>query len=309
MPAPLLVITGPTASGKTAAAVEVARRIAGEIISADSMQVYRHLSIGTAKPTPEELQGVPCHLIDHVDPDDQYNLGRFVTDAETTLREIWDRGKTPVICGGTGMYIRGLLYGVFEGGEPDPVVRAGLEAEFAANGLSPLFEELQKLDPVSAERYGPNDRQRIIRALEVIRSSGKPFSAFHQQDLSRPRFPASVYILSWPREELYDRINRRVQVMLEAGLLNEVRRYMEKGYTRENPAIKALGYGEIIDHLEGRLSLEDALEAMRRKSRNYAKRQETWFRSISDAVRISASGRSAAQIADEIISDIKTSGK
>ncbi len=307
MHTPLLVITGPTASGKTTVAVEIARRIRGEIISADSMQVYRHLSIGTAKPTVDETRDVPYHLIDHVDPDDQYNLGRFVKEADNMLAEIQKRGNTPVLCGGTGMYIRGLLYGVFEGGEPDPVVRAELEAEYKLYGLPPLFAELLARDPLSAERYGPNDRQRIIRALEVIRSSGKPFSEFHQQDISRPRFAASTYILSWPRDELYDRINHRAQVMLEAGLLDEVRNYMDNGYSRDNPAVKALGYREIIDHLEGRLPFEDALEAMRRKSRNYAKRQETWFRSVPDAIRISARGRGAEEIAGEIISNIKTS--
>lgn len=306
--APLLVLTGPTASGKTAVAVEIARRISGEVISADSMQVYRHLSIGTAKPTAEELKGVAYHLVDHVDPDDQYNLGRFVKEAEDVLREIQERENTPMLCGGTGMYIRGLLYGVFEGGEPDPAARVELEAELTAHGLPPLFKELLSRDPLSAERYGPNDRQRIIRALEVIRSTGKPFSQFHQQDFSRPRLPALTFVLSWPRDELYDRINRRVQVMLEAGLLDEVRNYMHNDYSRDNPAVKALGYRELLDHLDGRLSLQDALEAMKRKSRNYAKRQETWFRSIPDAVRIPASGRPAENIAEEIISNIKTSG-
>lgn len=300
---PLLVIAGPTASGKTSVAVEVCKIIKGEIISADSMQVYKYLSIGTAKPTESELQGVPCHLVDHIEPDDQYNLGRFVVEARDTLNAIQNRGNTAVLCGGTGMYIRGLLHGVFDGGEPALKVRRELEAVADSVGLDTLFSELEKVDQVSAFRYGRNDRQRIIRALEVYRSTGRPLSEYHQQNLDEPEIPARITVLSWLREQLYERINLRVDAMLKAGLLDEVEQYLERGFRRDNPAIKALGYSELVDVLEGRQQLDDALEIMKRKSRNYAKRQETWFRSVKDAVRLNAAGKPPATLAREIVSD------
>jgi tRNA dimethylallyltransferase len=297
------VICGPTASGKTAVAVELCRQINGEIISADSMQVYRQLSIGTAKPTPEELRGVPCHLIDHVSPDEQYNLGRFVDEASRAIEDVRGRGCVPVICGGTGMYIRGLLHGVFEGGEPALNVRQELEAIADERGLEPLFRELEEVDAQSAARYGPSDRQRIIRALEVFRSTGKPFSQYHAQALQRPLIPAMIYVLTWPREKLYDRINRRVDAMVDAGILEEIRSYLAQGFRRDNPALNALGYNELIHVIDGRLSLDGALEVMKRKSRNYAKRQETWFRAVKDAIRLDADAYSSLELAAQIKSD------
>lgn len=294
------VIAGPTASGKTAVAVELAKLIDGEIISADSMQVYQHLTIGTAKPTPEELQGVPCHLIDHVSPNDQYNLGRFVREAEEAMAAIQSRGRIPILCGGTGMYIRGLLHGVFSGGEPDPAIRAGLEKQAEADGLAPLFAELQQTDPASAEKYGPHDRQRILRALEVIRATGRPFSSFHDQDKAQPRFPTSFHVLEWPRTELYRRIDLRVDRMVDAGLLDEVRQYLAAGFRRDNPAMSALGYAELIAHVEGRLTLEEALDTMKRKSRNYAKRQLTWFRAVEGAQWLDMSTLSPTDAASRI---------
>lgn len=299
----LLVIAGPTASGKTATAVEVCKRVDGEIISADSMQVYKHLSIGTAKPTTKELQGVQCHLIDHVDPDDQYHLGRFVIEARAALDDIRGRGKTAVLCGGTGMYIRGLLHGIFEGGEPAPDIRRELEAAADSEGLAPLFAELERVDPTSAHRYGNNDRQRIIRALEVFRSTGRPLSGFHVQNIEKPEVPARIYVLSWPREQLYKRINRRVDAMLAMGLLDEVQNYLTSGFRRDNPAIKALGYLEMINVIEGNATLENALEVMKRKSRNYAKRQETWFRSVKNAVWIDAADLDETELAGNIVTD------
>lgn len=305
----LPVIAGPTASGKTAVAVELAKLLGGEIISADSMQVYRHLSIGTAKPTPEELQGVPCHLIDHVSPDDQYNLGRFVREADEAIQAIESRGRRPVLCGGTGMYVRGLLHGVFEGGEPDPALRAALEQQADSQGLAPLFAELQQMDPASSEKYGPHDRQRIIRALEVIRATGRPFSTFHDQDRTQPRFPVDFWVLQWPREELYSRINQRVDRMVELGLLEEVRRYLDAGFRRDNPAVSALGYTELIEHVAGRMPLEEALETMKRKSRNYAKRQLTWFRSVAGAQWLNMAEISPQEAAQQIFKKLSAAGR
>jgi len=304
----LLVIAGPTASGKTALAVEVCKRLQGEIISADSMQVYKHLSVGTAKPTAAELQGVPCHLIDHVEPDEQYNLGRFVDEARHTVMEIHARGNLPVICGGTGMYIRGLLHGVFQGGEPALEIRHALEAEEQSSGLPALFAKLEAVDAESARRYGPNDRQRIIRALEIFYATGKPLSEYHTQDLDQPDFAARIYVIRWPRQMLYDRINKRAEAMLQNGLLDEIARYLASGYEMTNPAVNALGYREMIDVLRGQQTREVALDVMQRKSRNYAKRQETWFRAVHDAVFLYAEGTSVEMLAEQVVSDWEKSG-
>ncbi len=297
---PVPVITGSTASGKTAIAVELALALNGEIISADSMQVYRHLSIGTAKPSLNELQGVPYHLIDHVSPDIQYHLGRFVSEAQQCLSAIRQKGKLPIVCGGTGLYIRGLLYGIFAGGECDPGVRVYLDRRLEDEGLPALYEELKQVDPVSAERYGSNDRQRILRALEIFHGTGKRLSLYHQQDFTRPAFPVQIFTLSRPREELYQRINQRVDEMVENGLLIEVEDYLAAGYSQENPAVRALGYRDIIDALENKVSLEQALELMKQKSRNYAKRQETWFRSMNNADRIACASYSVPELAQQI---------
>lgn len=307
MPAdvPLLVITGPTASGKTAVAIELAKQLQGEIISADSMQVYKHLSIGTAKPTSEELQGVPYHLIDHQSPNQQYHLGRFVSEATALIEEMQGRGVQPIICGGTGLYIRGLLYGIFEGGEVPPEVRQQVEEKFQREGLQGVFEELRQIDPVSAGRYGANDRQRILRAVEVYRATGIPMSSFHQQDAAKPQYRARVFVLSPPREVLYERINTRVDNMADRGLIDEVRAYLAAGYSQDNPAIKALGYREIIQALQQNADMKAAMETMKQKSRNYAKRQLTWFRAIPAAQWIDTDDKLPADIAGEIASDWK----
>ncbi len=304
MPAsPIPVIAGPTASGKTAVAVELCRLIGGEIISADSMQVYQHLSVGTAKPNPAELRGVPCHLIDHVSPDEQYHLGRFVEEARQCIQDIIGRGATPVICGGTGLYIRGLIYGVFEGGEPNPELRRALELRAVNEGLPALFAELEKVDPRSAIAYSSNDPQRIIRALEVFHGSGKPLSSYHTQNLEEPDIPARIYVLSVARAALYERINHRVDEMVKRGLMEEVESYLAHGYSRENPAVKALGYRELIDASEGKLPLADALEVMKKKSRNYAKRQETWFRSMKKITMVACQHPTARIVAEIMAKD------
>jgi tRNA dimethylallyltransferase len=303
-PAQLVIITGPTGVGKTAVAVELAKTLNTEIVSADSMQVYRHLSIGTAKPAPEELQGVPYHLVDFVEPDHQYNLGEFVRNAEVLLAGLQERGKIPVVCGGTGMYLRGLIYGVFEEASRDPVYRAELSARADKEGLQALHAELMQLDP-AASHIMPRDRQRILRALEVLHVTGKAITQLQTQSLDNPRHRALTFVLHRPRAELYGRINARVDEMLRRGLIDEVRNYLELGYPRDNPAVRALGYSEIIAHVEGRLSLQKALEAMRQKSRNYAKRQLTWFRAMPDARFFEIGNRSAREAAADLLLELK----
>jgi tRNA dimethylallyltransferase len=296
----LIIITGPTAVGKTDVAVRVARQLDTEIISADSMQVYTHLSIGTAKPRPEELAGVRYHLVDYVPPDEQYNLGRFLRDAEPIIADLAIRGKTPVVCGGTGLYLRGLLHGVFEDGAADPSLRRKLDERLEREGLASLYEMMMRLDP-AATHIMPNDRQRILRALEVMDSTGQPITTLQTHKTSAPRYRAAIFQLHRPRQELYDRINSRVDAMVQLGLLDEVRAYFAAGYSADNPAINALGYSEIIRHLHGELTLPVALNAMKQKSRNYAKRQLTWFRSMKDARTVELSELSYDAALQEIL--------
>lgn len=274
---PILIIAGPTAVGKTGLALELARQLNGEIISADSMQVYKHLSIGTAKPRSSELAGIPYHLIDHVEPDDQYNLGRFIQEAHDAITEIFSKGKVPIVCGGTGLYIKGLVYGIFQGGEANLKIRADLEHRAVVEGLEKLYQELIKVDPGAAHVL-PNDKQRIIRYLEVYYNTDKPLTTFQTQNSGQRIINALIILLRRERSILYSHINMRVNNMVEEGLLEEVKNYLSAGYSISNPAIKALGYSEIISALKNEIPMSDALEKMKQISRNYAKRQETWFK-------------------------------
>lgn len=301
---PLVVVCGPTAVGKTAVAVELARRLDTEVISADSMQVYRHLSIGTAKPTADELAGVPYHLVDCVDPDYQFNLGDFVEAATGHVDRLLTQGRTPIVCGGTGLYIRGLLHGVFEGPTRDMDVRRVLAGRAEREGLAVLHADLARVDPQAAARIPPADRQRILRALEVWHVTGCRISELQTQTTDTQRWPARTFVLTLPREQMYQRINERVTAMAARGLADEVRRYLAAGFTRTNPALRALGYMELIEHVEGVRSFESALQEMARKSRKYAKRQLTWFRAVRDAEWIDVEGRTAEEVAGEILGRI-----
>lgn len=301
----LIVITGPTAVGKTAVAVELARRLGTEIVSADSMQVYKGLTIGTAKPVPSELGGVRYHLIDCVSPDYQYNLGDFVAEADRLIAELRNRQLVPIVCGGTCMYIKGLLHGIFTIPSRDPQVRAMLARRCEREGLAELYQELQRIDP-GAVHIRSNDRQRILRALEVYYVTGSPISTLQRQFRAAPRYAAAVFILELPREELYRRIDERVDRMMAAGLLDEVQRYLASGYSTNNPAVRALGYAELIEYLHGRLTLEDAIQRMKRKTRQFAKRQLSWFRAMNPAYRISVLDRPPQEVAQEIEVLLKT---
>ncbi len=295
----VIVVAGPTASGKTAAAVELAGRLGADIISADSMQVYRHLSIGTAKPTAEELRGVTCHLVDCVDPDYQYNLGDYVRDASALVERFRAQGRPAIVAGGTGLYIKGLLYGVFEGETRDPAIRAELARRADAGELGVMHKELLSVDP-DAAFIQPGDRQRILRALEVFRVTGLPITRLQTQHAAAPRYRTRLFVLSVPRPELHRRIEDRCRVMVGRGLLAEVRGYLERGFSQDNPAIRALGYAELIAHIRGDLSLKEAMAAMIRKTRQYAKRQETWFRGMRLAEWIPAGDASALEVSRRI---------
>ncbi len=277
-PRKAIVIVGPTASGKTSIAVNLAKQIDGEVVSADSRQVYRYMDIGTAKPAAEEMDGIPHYGFDIVDPDEWYSAGRFANEAREWIADIFDRDKTPIIAGGSGLYIQALVDGFFEGDIKDPDVRENLEHRLEKEGLTALYDELKKIDPAYSEKTLPNDRQRILRALEVSTVAGVPFSQFHERKHNKAKFETTWFGLEWSREILYERINQRVDIMLNHGLLAEVKDLLDRGY-RDTNALKSVGYEEIISFLDGNLtSIEEASDLVKQNTRHYAKRQWTWFR-------------------------------
>lgn len=273
---PLLVILGPTAVGKTAVAIKVAQRLQGEIISADSMQVYRHLDIGTAKPSLEERQGIPHHLIDVVDPDEDFNVARFQAEVKRLVPEIIARGHLPLLVGGTGLYIRAVVDNYdFSPGGADPEFRSRLKARAAQEGPERLYAELRELDQAAAERIQPTDVRRIIRALEVKHLTGRRIS---EQGKGPPLYKVLQIGLIRERRRLYEAINARVDEQLARGLITEVRWLLAQGYPMTLPAFQALGYKELIPYLLGTATLEEAINTLKRETRRYAKRQLTWFR-------------------------------
>jgi tRNA dimethylallyltransferase len=271
-----IVITGPTCSGKTRAAVELAEKINGEIISADSRQIYRHIDIGTAKPSEEERRRIPHHLIDILEPEDRYTAADFRRDAERIMREIRERGARPVIAGGTGLYIRALVDGIFNGPPSDKNLRAKLEERAAVEGTESLYAELQKRDPAAAGKIHPNDKRRLIRAIEIYRLTGKPPSSVRRWESRGSEF--IMFVLALPRDELYRGINERVKGMFREGFVEEVKRLSESSRAAELPAMEAVGCREILDYLKGDSSIEEAMEKTMAATRRYARRQLTWLR-------------------------------
>ena len=274
------VIVGATASGKTDAAVAFARYADGEIISADSMQIYREMAIGTAKPTPEEMKGVAHHLIDCVAPDEPYSVARFQEDALDAVSDVLSRGKTPVIAGGTGLYINALTkpWG-FSGPEDTVALRASLEKEYDVIGADAMWEALNVIDPLTAEKIHPHNKQRLVRAMEIYQSTGKPKSYWDKQaaEIDLP-YHYVVMGLTMPREILYDRINRRVDLMMEKGLADEIKSLLDKGYNPSLTSLQAIGYKELIPAVKGEISMDEAIETLKKNTRHFAKRQLTWFR-------------------------------
>ncbi len=276
----LLVIVGPTAVGKTEIAVLVAERLGGEIVSADSMAIYRGMDIATAMPTPEQRARVPFHLIDFVNPADSYSVAQFQRDADRAIREIHGRGALPMLVGGTGFYVQAVLERlVFPVGPGDREIRRRLEETARRIGTEALYERLQQVDPRSAERIHPRDTKRIIRALEVYELTGRPVPVRRAvDDAPRIQYNACEVGLNRHRNCIYERINLRVDSMFERGLVQEVRKLREAGVPETAQAMQALGVKQVIRHLRGELSLPDAIELTKRDTRRYAKRQLTWFR-------------------------------
>ncbi len=265
--------------GKTALSIEIAKQIDGEIISADSMQIYKEMNIGSAKPTTEEMQGIKHYLLDFVSPKERYSVADYKKQATKAIEEILKKGKTPIIVGGTGLYIDALIYNIdYPEIEFDETYRRQLEKRVEKEGLSLLYEEATKIDEEAMRKISPNDQKRILRVLEVYHQTGK--TKTQQELMSRQKevpYDYQVYALTMPREQLYDRINKRVDIMIEQGLVEEVRKILET-YQEYPTAMQALGYKEIKEYLEGNVSKEQAIETIKQETRRYAKRQLTWFR-------------------------------
>lgn len=270
---PLIVILGPTASGKTALSLELAQQFNGEIISADSRQVYRHMDIGTDKISQESRRGILHHLLDIVNPDERFTVADFKARAEAVIDDILARGKLPILVGGTGLYIRAITEN-FEIPPENPQLRAQLMEELKKIGLDALYEKLQKLDPAAAEKIHPKNIRYIVRALEIFMATGKP-----KNDIKKtPEYRCLQIGLSWPREALFERIHRRIDEQIERGLIDETKKLLALGYSKNLPSINTLGYKEMMAHLEGALSLDDARELIKKNTRNFAKRQMAWFK-------------------------------
>ena len=277
---PLIILTGPTAVGKTKASIGLAKAVDGEIISADSMQVYRHMDIGSAKIKPEEMEGIPHHLIDVLEPDDEFHVVKFQELAKKAMREIWERGHIPIVTGGTGFYIQALLYDIdFDENEKEDACRKELEAYAREHGAEALHEKLALVDPASAEMIHPNNIKRVIRALEFYEQTGKRISEHNETQRQRESpYAFAYFVLTDDRAHLYERINRRVDQMIEEGLVNEVQALKDKGYTKQLVSMQGLGYKEILDYLDGNCTLEEAIYTIKRDTRHFAKRQLTWFK-------------------------------
>ncbi len=277
---PMVILTGPTAVGKTALSIALAKRINGEVISADSMQIYRYMDIGSAKIMPQEMQGIKHYLVDELLPSEGFNIVRFKTMAKDALDEIYAKGKIPIIVGGTGFYIQALLYDIdFCNQDSDEEFRRKMELFAKEHGNHALHEKLREIDLISYESIHENNVKRVIRALEYYHLSGKPISEHNEKERQKQSpYNFAYFVLSDERTKLYHHIDNRVDQMMHKGLLEEVKKLKEMGYYREMVSMQGLGYKEIFDYLEGRCTLEEAIYIIKRETRHFAKRQLTWFR-------------------------------
>ena len=284
----VIVIAGPTASGKTALAVELAKKINGEVISCDSMQIYKDMSIGTAKPTAEEMDGVPHYLIDFVSPDERYSVADFKKNAEEKIEYVLSRGKVPILCGGTGLYIDTLVLGIdypeieLDQGYRDELMKKAESEE----GLKELYDEAKSIDPEAMEKISENDKKRITRVIELYKTTGKTKTELEKISRSNGvKYDYRVFAIDMDREKLYDRINRRVDIMIEQGLIDEVRNIIDK-YDKFPTAMQGLGYKEVVEYFDGKLTKQEMIDKIKQETRRYAKRQLTWFRKNKNIVWI-----------------------
>ena len=283
----VIVICGPTASGKTALSIELAKQINGEIISADSMQIYKEMNIGSAKPTIEEMQNIKHYMIDFLEPDKRYSVADYKLQAEKCIEEILSKNKTPIIVGGTGLYINSLIYGIeYSNIKTDEEYRKHLEEICEKEGLETLYKKAMKIDPKAMEKISVNDKKRIMRVLEIFHETGKTKTEQEiESRIKEVKYNYLVYAIDFDREKLYQRINKRVDIMVEKGLIEEVRNLVNK-YKEMPTAIQGLGYKEIKKYLEGIVTKEEAIEKIKLESRRYAKRQLAWFRKNKETIWI-----------------------
>lgn len=309
MKKPLIILTGPTAVGKTAASIGLAQAIGGEIISADSMQVYRHMDIGSAKIRPEEMQGVPHHLIDVLEPEEAFHVVRFQQMAKEAMEGIYERGRIPIVVGGTGFYIQALLYDIaFGENEEDRSYRKELEELAKKEGAETLHAMLAQVDEKAALEIHANNVKRVIRALEFYHQTGQKISEHNEEERKKESaYNSAYFVLNDERSHLYDRINRRVDLMFEAGLVEEVRALKNRGYTRDMVSMQGLGYKEIFACLDGECTLEEAKEIIKRDTRHFAKRQITWFKRERDVIWIEKQmyGYKEEKILERILEELK----
>lgn len=306
---PLIILTGPTAVGKTALSISLAKAIGGEIICADSIQVYRHMDIGSAKIMPDEMQGVPHHMIDMLDPTEEFNVVVFKQHAKRCMEEIYSRQHIPILVGGTGFYIQALLYDIdFTKQQEHGPIRQRLEAVAQDKGSEYLHHMLARVDPVSAEIIHANNQKRVIRALEYYELTGEPISAHNEaQHARQSAYDSYYFVLNEDRARLYDRIDKRVDSMMDNGLVEEVRSLIALGCKREHTSMQGLGYKEILDYLNGDISLERAVYLIKRDTRHFAKRQLTWFRREKEVIWLDkeAFGHDEQRILDHILQLLK----
>jgi len=283
---PVIVIAGPTASGKTGLSIELARLINGSIVSADSMQIYRYMDIGTAKPDENERSGIRHYMIDEVDPDENYSVARYQKKALEYISEIIKEGKRPIVAGGTGLYINSLVYNIsFSETVCDEKLRSELKQQAEEKGNRYLYEKLLELDPEAAAKIHENDVKRIIRAIEVYTHTNKPISEHVRLSRLEPApYRYIIFGLNWDREKLYRRIDERVDKMIGKGLVDEVKKLKSMGFDNGSTAMQAIGYKEILGYLKGEYSMDDAIDILKRNTRHYAKRQLTWFRRMKEII-------------------------
>lgn len=293
----VIVICGPTASGKTRLGIELAKKIDGEIVSCDSMQIYKDMTIGTAKPTEEERSEAVHHLVDFVLPSERYSVAEYKKDAENTIEQIIEKNKKPIIVGGTGLYLNSLVYGIdYPNIVTDLNYRQELEEKVNKEGLESLYKEATKIDSKAIEKISPNDKKRILRILEIYHSTGKTKTEIEADSRKNgPKFDYKIFVLNMDREKLYDRINRRVDLMIENGLIEEVKALLEK-YKEFPTAMQGLGYKEVVEYLENKTSKDEMIDKIKQETRRYAKRQITWFKSYKDAIWLDASNNDNVSI-------------
>lgn len=288
MKKPMIILTGPTAVGKTKASIALAKSIGGEIISADSMQVYKYMDIGSAKIRPEEMDGVLHYLIDELEPDEEFHVVRFQEMAKQALEKIYANGHIPIVVGGTGFYIQALLYDIdFTQSNEDSSYREELERTAKEKGAEYLHEKLREVDEKSAETIHANNVKRVIRALEFFKQTGQKISEHNEAERAKKSpYDFCYFVLTDERNNLYDRIDKRVDQMMQDGLLQEVKQLKERGYTKEMVSMQGLGYKELLEYLDGNCTLEEAVYILKRDTRHFAKRQLTWFRRERDVIWI-----------------------